>query len=77
MIIQVVHEENLSPPCTGIRERRVSHLCWHGGWVGSGLLVAEKQFRRVQGYKQIPNLLRELEALAPSKTAVVKRKKAS
>jgi len=35
---------------------------WHGGdqrerWVGSGLLVAEKQFRRVRGYKQIPALL--------------------
>jgi hypothetical protein len=31
---------------------------WHGGdqrerWVGSGLLVAEMQFRRVQGHKQI------------------------
>jgi hypothetical protein len=54
---------------------------WHDGdqrerWVGSGLLVAEKQFRRIQGYKQIPNLLRELEALALSKE-VVKRKKAS
>ena len=57
---------------------------WHDGdqrerWVGSGLLVAEKQFRRIQGYKQIPNLLslvRELEARAPSKQ-VVKRKKAS
>src|SRR5215472_9738504 len=36
---------------------------WHDGdqrerWVGSGLLVAEKQFRRVQGYKQIPILIR-------------------
>jgi transposase-like protein len=35
---------------------------WHAGdqrerWVGSGLLVAEKQFRRVQGHKQIPILL--------------------
>jgi putative transposase len=55
---------------------------WHGGdqrerWVGSGLLVAEKQFRRVQGYKQIPMLIRELEALIPSKAAVVKRRKAS
>jgi hypothetical protein len=55
---------------------------WHGGdqrerWVGSGLLVAEKQFRRVTGYKQIPSLIRELEALTPSKPAVVKRKKAS
>src|ERR1022692_4549815 len=31
MIVHVVHEENLSPPCTVIKERRVSHLCWHGG----------------------------------------------
>jgi transposase-like protein len=55
---------------------------WHGGdqrerWVGSGLLVAEKQFRRVMGHKQIPSLIRELEAARPSKTEVVKRKKAS
>ncbi len=55
---------------------------WHGGdqrerWVGSGLLVAEKQFRRVTGYKQISSLIKELEALAPSKKEVVKRKKAS
>jgi putative transposase len=55
---------------------------WHAGdqrerWVGSGLLVAEKQFRRVQGHKQIPILLRELEALVPSKSEVVKRRKAS
>jgi hypothetical protein len=55
---------------------------WHGGdqrerWVGSGLLVAEKQFRRITGYKQIPALIRELEALAPSKAEVVKRRKAS
>jgi len=40
-------------------------------------LVAEKQFRRVQGHKQIPILLRELEALVPSKSEVVKRRKAS
>jgi len=55
---------------------------WHGGdqrerWVGSGLLLAEKQFRRIQGYKQIPVLLRELEALVSSKPEVVKRRKAS
>ena len=55
---------------------------WHDSdqrerWVGSGLLVAEKQFRRVQGYKQIPALIRELEALAPSKSRVVKQRKAS
>ena len=55
---------------------------WHPGdqrerWVGSGLLVAEKQFRRVQGHKQIPNLLRGLESLVPSKSKVVKRRKAS
>jgi len=55
---------------------------WHGGdqrerWVGSGLLVAEKQFRRVIGHKQIPVLIRELEAMTPSKSVVVKRRKAS
>lgn len=55
---------------------------WHGGdqrerWVGSGLLVAEKQFRRVQGHKQIPALIKELEAMASPKVLVVKRRKAS
>jgi putative transposase len=53
---------------------------WHGGdqrqrWVGSGLLVAQKQFRRVTGYKQIPALIRELEALVPPQIA--KRRKVS
>jgi putative transposase len=65
----------------------VEHVCknvkrWHGGdqrerWVGSGLLVAEKQFRRIVGHKQIPTLIRELEVLATSKPEVVKRRKAS
>jgi putative transposase len=55
---------------------------WHGGdqrerWVGSGLLVAQKQFRKVTGHKQIPALLRELEALVPQKSDLVKRRKAS
>src|SRR6202521_4442433 len=55
---------------------------WHGGdqrerWVGSGLLVAQKQFRRVTGYKQIPALIRGLETQGPSKPEVVKRRKAS
>jgi transposase-like protein len=55
---------------------------WHAGdqrerWVGSGLLVAEKQFRRVQGYKQIPALIRELAALTQNREGVVKRRKAS
>jgi transposase-like protein len=55
---------------------------WHGGdqrerWVGSGLLIAQKQFRRVQGYKQIPILIRELEALTPNKVEVARRRKAS
>jgi putative transposase len=76
--------------CTNVIESAfaiVERVCrnvkrWHDGdqrerWVGSGLLVAEKQFRRVQGYKQIPNLLRELETAVPSKSEVVKRKKAS
>lgn len=55
---------------------------WHGGdqrerWIGSGLLIAEKQFRRVKGCKQIPALIRVLEALKPPRKEVVKRRKAS
>ena len=55
---------------------------WHGGdqrerWVGSGLLVAENQFRRITGYKLIPILMEELKTLSPFKAAVVKRRKAS
>ena len=55
---------------------------WHGGdqrerWAGSGLLVAENQFRRITGYKLIPILMEELKTLSPSKAAVVKRRKAS
>ena len=29
-------------------------------WVGSGLLVAERQFRRVRGFREIPLLLASL-----------------
>lgn len=55
---------------------------WHGGdqrerWVGSGLLVAEKQFRKVKGHKLIPQLLAQLEALTPSKIMLAKKRKAS
>jgi putative transposase len=56
---------------------------WHGGdqrerWIGSGLLIAQKQFRRVRGHKQIPELLRVLETLKPpSKKNVVTKRKAS
>lgn len=55
---------------------------WHDGdqrerWVGSGLLLAQQQFRRVIGYKQIPLLMRELETLRPPKSRVAKQKKAS
>ncbi len=55
---------------------------WHSGdqrerWVGSGLLVAQKQFRRIKGYKQIPALLTELEAVVATKSNLAKRRKAS
>jgi putative transposase len=55
---------------------------WHGGdqrerWIGSGLLFAEKQFRRVRGHKQIPILIRVLESLKPSKKEVGTKEKAS
>jgi putative transposase len=76
--------------CTNVIESAfsiVEKVCrnvkrWHGGdqrerWVGSGLLVAQKQFRRVTGYKQISALVRELESLAPTKSGIAKRRKAS
>ena len=55
---------------------------WHGGdqrerWVGSGLLIAEQQFRRIIGYKHIPVFMRELEARPSSKSTVAKGRKAS
>jgi transposase-like protein len=74
---------NIIESAFSIVERVCSNVKrWHGGdqrerWVGSGLLAAEKQFRKVQGYKQIPVLLSELDAFVPPKAGVVKRRKAS
>ena len=55
---------------------------WQGGdqrerWVGSGLIVAEKQFRRIRGYKHLPALIRVLGTVKPSKNAVISRRKVS
>jgi len=55
---------------------------WHGGdqrerWVGSGLLVAQKQFRRIKGCKQIPTFLTDLQAFVASNSNLAKRRKAS
>jgi transposase-like protein len=54
---------------------------WRAGdhierWVGSGLLVAERQFRKVQGYREIPSLLTAL-ANAVAKKAVVEEVRAA
>ena len=45
---------------------------WRGGdhierWVGSGLLVAERQFHKVQGYREIPSLLTALASAVSNK----------
>ena len=53
---------------------------WHGGdqrerWVSSGLLVAEKQFRRIQGYRHISILVKELGQLNPNQTHVANKRK--
>ena len=52
----------------------VGRLCgrvrrWRGGdhrqrWVGAGLWLAEKSFRRVKGYKHLPQLLDRLGQLS-------------
>jgi transposase-like protein len=39
-------------------------------WVGSGLLVAERQFRKVIGYRQIPSLLSSMAATVSKKPVV-------
>jgi transposase-like protein len=48
---------------------------WRAGdhlerWVGSGLLVAERQFRRVQGYREIPSLSTALVQAVAKKNTV-------
>jgi len=45
-------------------------------WVGSGLLVAERQFRRVRGFREIPLLLASL-ANAVSRNSVAKEAEAA
>ncbi len=55
--------------CRNVKRRR-------GGdhierWVGSGLLVAERQFHKMQGYREIPTLLAAL-ASAVSKNEEMK-----
>jgi len=52
---------------------------WRAGdhierWVGSGLLVAERQFHKVQGYREIPALLTSM-ANAVAKKAVAEEVK--
>jgi len=52
---------------------------WRAGdqierWAGSGLLVAERQFRKVQGYREIPSLLTSLANML-SKKAVAEEVK--
>lgn len=52
---------------------------WRNGdqierWVGSGLLVAERQFRRVIGFRQIPLLLSSMANAASKKSAAKESK---
>ena len=52
--------------------RRVK--CWQRGdhlerWVGSALWVAEGNFRRIKGYRDLPKLLAALEKLRPQPPA--------
>ncbi len=71
--------------CTNVIESAfsiVENVCrnvkrWRNGdqierWVGSGLLVAERQFRKVIGYRHIPLLLAAM-ANDDSKKPIAKR----
>jgi hypothetical protein len=73
----VVRERSAKPLCVGSIPTRASKLFLAVAclvWVGSGLLVAERQFRKVQGYREIPALLTAL-ANAVSKKAVAEEVK--
>ena len=55
---------------------------WHAGdqrerWVASGLLVAQRQFRRVKGYRHITSLMSALQNLRPVTSKPIRAKKAS
>src|SRR5215467_5076725 len=62
--------------CTNVIESAfsiVETVCRNGDhierWVGSGLLVAEQQFRKVIGYRHIPLLLSSLNAVSKKPVA--------
>jgi transposase-like protein len=45
---------------------------WRGGtmalrWAGTGLIEAERKFRRIRGHRDLPSLLAALDALVPAK----------
>ena len=42
-------------------------------WVGSGLLVAERQFRKVRGFREIPLLLASLPTKRPLRSLATSR----
>ena len=83
LLRQTLESTNVIESAFSVVERVCTNVKrWHPGdqrerWVGSGLIVAQNQFRRVKGYKQIPFLVKQLEALTSPRKEVVQRKKAS
>jgi transposase-like protein len=83
LLRQTLESTNVIESAFSVVERVCTNVKrWHPGdqrerWVGSGLIVAQNQFRRVKGYKQIPFLVKQLDALTPRRKEVVQRKKAS
>ena len=45
--------------CRNVKRWRPGHQIER--WVGSGLIVAERQFRRIDGYRALPGLISLLE----------------
>ena len=83
LLRQTLESTNVIESAFSVVERVCTNVKrWRPGdqrerWVGSGLIVAQNQFRRVKGYKQIPFLVKQLEALTSPRKEVVQRKKAS
>lgn len=54
--------------CRNVKRWRNANMAWR--WGGTILLEAEKRFRRIKGYRQMPLLLSKLEQLVDFKEAV-------
>jgi putative transposase len=54
--------------CRNVKRWRDANMAWR--WAGTVLLEAEKRFHRIKGYREMPFLLKQLQALVDTQEAV-------